>query len=168
MKKVIIFGNSGSGKSTLAKQMANKHQLAHLDLDTLAWQATEPPSRKPLSESKHAIALFCAKNNGWVIEGCYVDLLQVVADQANEAVFMNLPVSLCQQNAKHRPWEPHKYSSKAEQDANLPMLLGWIEAYETRLDEFSCQAHTQLYNEFSGTKQQITKNQTTHNNKSES
>ncbi len=159
MKKIIIFGNSGSGKSTLAKHMASESQLAHLDLDTLAWQVTQPPTRKPLSESKQAIQLFCKENEGWVIEGCYVDLLRLVAGQANEAVFMNLSVSKCQQNARQRPWEPHKYKTKAEQDDNLPMLLNWIAAYTERRDEFSYQAHAELYAQFSGAKREITHNQ---------
>ncbi len=160
MKKTIIFGNSGSGKSTLAKSLVKEHQLAHLDLDKLAWQATDPPSRKPLLESEQLIKQFCAENDGWVIEGCYADLLDIVADQADQAIFMNLPVLLCQENAKNRPWESHKYSSQAEQDANLPMLLEWIDAYTARTDEFSYQAHASLFQSFNGLKRQITKNVT--------
>ncbi len=160
--KVIIFGNSGSGKSTLAKRMAVEHNLAHLDLDTLAWQATDPPTRKPISQSQKSLDVFMAKNPCWVIEGCYADLLSWVAEHAKQAIFMNLPVALCQKNAKHRPWEPHKYRSKAEQDANLPMLRDWIAAYEDRTDEFSYQAHLRLYNQFPSNqyKQQITENPT--------
>ncbi len=100
-----------------------------------------------------------AENNAWVIEGCYADLLQLASKQADHAIFMNLPVLLCQQNAKSRPWEPHKYNSKAAQDANLPMLLDWIAAYVERTDEFSYQAHALLYNQFHGSKQQIIQNQ---------
>ena len=36
-RKLVIFGNSASGKSSLAKKLAEQAQLAHLDLDTLAW-----------------------------------------------------------------------------------------------------------------------------------
>ncbi len=157
--KTIIFGNSGSGKSTLAKKLQAAQNASHLDLDTLAWQATDPPSRKPLAESAQAIEAFMAKHECWVIEGCYADLLQLVAEQANQAIFMNLPTALCQQNARNRPWEPHKYASKAAQDANLDMLLGWIADYEQRQDEFSYQAHQKLYNQFPKNKQQITSNQ---------
>ena len=167
VNKVIIFGNSGSGKSTLAKRMAMEHNLAHLDLDTLAWEATDPPTRKPISQSQKSLELFMAKNPCWVIEGCYADLLSWVAEHAKQAIFMNLPVALCQKNASDRSWEPHKYHSKAEQDANLPMLLDWIAAYEERTDEFSYQAHLRLYNQFSGNqhRQQITENQIQQNEK---
>ncbi|WP_223786896.1 AAA family ATPase [Marinicella meishanensis] len=160
MHKIIIFGNSGSGKSTLAKQWQRHHQLAHLDLDTLAWAATDPPSRRPLAESTQAIDDFIRQHPAWVIEGCYADLLQHVSPQANQAIFMKLPMALCQANARQRPWEPHKYASQAEQDANLPMLLQWIADYEQRRDEFSEAAHQALYNDFPLTKQIITKNPT--------
>lgn len=157
-KKIIIFGNSGSGKSTLAKKLQSQHQLAHLDLDTLAWQPSRSPCRKPLSESKVLINQFIAINPSWVIEGCYADLLTLVSPQADHAIFMNLPIDLCQQNARNRPWEPHKYNSKAEQDVNLPMLLDWIAQYTIRTDDFSSHKHQILYQQFCGTKQQIIEN----------
>ena len=153
LRKTIIFGNSGSGKSTLAKLMAQQHKLAH--------QATEPPCRKPLWQSKKTIELFMTENDDWVIEGCYADLLHWAVEHASQIIFMSLPIALCQQNARNRLWEPHKYNSKAAQDANLPMLLDWIAGYADRTDEFSYSAHASLYNQFSGIKQQITENQTT-------
>ncbi len=71
---------------------------------------------------------------------------------------MNLPVSACQQNAKNRPWEPHKYESKAAQDLNLEMLLNWISDYYQRDDAFSEMAHNQFYGDFSGKKTRIKAN----------
>ncbi len=163
MRRVIIFGNSSSGKTTLAKKISKEQNLAHLDLDTLAWRNTKPPSRMPLPESKKLIEAFLKTNSNWVIEGCYADLLQLVTTRANYAIFMNLPVEQCQINAQNRPWEPHKYPSKAAQDASLAMLLGWIADYETRTDEFSYQAHIELYNAFTENKKQITSNHENNN-----
>ena len=158
-QKIIIFGNSGSGKSTLARRLKEQSGLAHLDLDTLAWQATQPPARKPLAESKQGIEAFMAQHPNWVIEGCYADLLDLVVPHACAAIFMNLTVAQCQQNARNRPWEPHKYASKAAQDAKLDMLLAWIANYTSRTDEFSFQAHHSLYNQFPLTKHMITSNE---------
>lgn len=62
------------------------------------------------------------------------------------------------ENARSRPWEPHKYKSKEAQDENLEMLRGWIAQYEERQDVFSFSAHTALYEEFSGRKSMITRN----------
>ena len=152
MNRILIFGNSGSGKSTLAKAYGAQLGLAHLDLDTLAWQASHPPTRMPLSESKRAIREFIQANNEWVIEGCYADLLAIVAADASEAVFLNPGVAQCISNCRNRPWEPHKYASKQEQDENLDMLIEWVKQYGERTDEFSLEAHRDLYANFQGKK----------------
>lgn len=158
MKKALIFGNSGAGKSTLAKAMSVRYQVAHLDLDQLAWLDTVPPKRQLLHNSAKEIQAFIQKNPGWVIEGCYTDLLEYTAPYADEAIFLNLPVELCTENAKRRPWEPHKYPSKEAQDDNLSMLLVWIADYYTRDDAFSLKAHLAFYHQFSRNKQILTSN----------
>lgn len=159
MSKIVIFGNSGSGKSTLAKQLAVNEQLAHLDLDTVAWQSTMPPKRMSIEDSKQKIDSFINNNENWVIEGCYTDLLELVVNFASKVVFLNLPVSLCVANAKNRPWEPHKYESKEAQDANLDMLIDWIAQYEVRFDTFSKSSHQKLYDSFQGDKTMYTSNE---------
>lgn len=158
MRKIIIFGNSGSGKSTLAKKLQSE-DLAHLDLDSIAWDMNPTPVRKPINESADSIQKFIASNDSWVIEGCYSDLLALAAEHAFEAVFMNLDVELCVQNAKDRPWEPHKYDSKRAQDENLEMLINWIVQYPLRTDTFSKSAHEDLYEKFEGRKTMITNNE---------
>src|SRR5688572_4063194 len=150
------MGNSGSGKSTLASRLARESGAAHLDLDTLAWLPTNPPQRAPLGEAVAKIEAFIASHAAWVIEGCYADLLSVATAHAERLVFLNPGVDVCIANAKARPWEPHKYESKAAQDANLAMLIDWIRAYETRADEFSLAAHRRLFDEFSGDKLEVT------------
>lgn len=157
MRKVIIFGNSGSGKSTLAAEL-RQEGLAHLDLDVLAWLPSTPPARRPMDQAYAKIQGFIKEHDEWVVEGCYADLLDLVKPFATEAIFMNLPVDLCQQNARNRPWEPHKYASKQAQDDNLLMLLDWIAGYTDRSDSLSYSAHRALYDSFHGKKTEITSN----------
>ena len=38
----------------------------------------------------------------------------------------------CLANCRARPWEPHKYASKAQQDEKLAFLLDWVAAYYER------------------------------------
>lgn len=156
--KVVIFGNSGAGKSTLAAKMASVHQLAHMDLDTVAWLPSSPPERMPVAQSYAQISAFLQQHTQWVIEGCYADLLALVMDEASEVIYLNLPIESCVANAQARPWEPHKYASKAAQDANLAMLIDWIKHYETRHDSFSKAAHADLFNRFNGPKTEYTSN----------
>jgi adenylate kinase family enzyme len=159
MNKVLIFGNSASGKSTLALKLASQYKLAHLDLDTLAWQASKPPTRKPLSESAKDISEFIQAHQGWVIEGCYTDLLTFAETEASNIIFIDLAIEDCIANANSRPWEPHKYSSKAEQDENLGMLIEWIAQYDQRQDTFSKDSHLEFYQQYQGKKMRITSNQ---------
>ena len=149
------MGNAGAGKSTLATRLAREHGLAHLDLDTLAWAATTPPTRAALADSVAPLEAFVAAHAGWVIEGCYADLLAVAAGRATVLVFLDPGVDACLANCRARPWEPHKYPSHAAQDANLPMLLAWVRAYETRGDEFSRAAHRALFDGFAGDKRKL-------------
>jgi len=157
-QRILIFGNSGAGKTTLAYRLADEHRLAHLDLDTLAWQPVTPPQRQALDISGQQIATFIADNPAWVIEGCYTDLLALAAPHASEIIFLNPPLGVCIANARARPWEPHKYQSKAAQDANLEMLIGWIRDYETRDDVFSKAAHQAFFDQFPGHKSTMTSN----------
>jgi adenylate kinase family enzyme len=155
-RRVLVFGNSGAGKSTLARHFRDREGLGHLDLDSLAWLDTKPPQRRPVESSRADMEAFMAQHGGWVIEGCYADLLTLAAEKATEMIWLNPPTETCVAHARARPWEPHKYPSKEAQDANLPMLIDWICAYDSRDDEFSRRAHTLLFEQFPGTKRTLT------------
>lgn len=156
--KTVIFGNSGAGKSTYAKKLASSQGCAHLDLDTLAWETTNPPTRRSLNASTEEIKHFAQTNPEWVIEGCYADLLAIALADAEQAIFLNPGVQQCIDNANARPWESHKYASKSAQDKNLPMLIDWISQYDQRSDEFSLVAHQQLFDQFDRSKTELTAN----------
>jgi adenylate kinase family enzyme len=148
------MGNSGAGKSTLATKLA-RAGAAHLDLDTLAWLPTQPPARAPIVQSAAKIDAFIAAAPEWVIEGCYADLVELAARTATLLVFLNPGIEACIENCRARPWEPHKYASKAAQDENLAMLIDWVRAYATRDDEFSLRGHRALYDRFRGDKREL-------------
>lgn len=142
----------------MAVELSKAKSLAHFELDLIAWQPTTPPIRRPIAESKREIETFVANNEGWVIEGCYTDLLELLVPLATEIVFLNLPTASCITNAKKRLWEPHKYESKQSQDDNLSMLLDWIAQYDERTDTFSRSAHQELFDAYQGKKTIYTSN----------
>lgn len=150
MQRLLIFGNSGSGKSTMAIRLAGELGIPHLDLDMVTWAS--PGVRKALPDSLAALAEFIDNNTGWVIEGCYGSLIEAAAAHCTEMHFLNPGIDVCLQNNLHRPWEAHKYESKAAQDKNLQMLQGWVKEYETRDDEYSLKHHRAIFDSFKGVK----------------
>mgnify|MGYP000550066842 CR=1 FL=1 len=152
---ILIFGNSGSGKSTLAQRLAQAGGLGHLDLDTIAWQPTVPPQRRPLADSVAQMMRFFDTNANSVVEGCYADLLAEALPRCTQMFFLNPGVQVCVENARARPWEPHKYSSPEAQNKNLELLIAWIRDYEARRDVFSLAAHRALFDGFSGQKREL-------------
>lgn len=50
-------------------------------------------------------------------------------------------------------------NSKEAQDANLDMLIDWINLYESRTDTFSKALHQKLYDRFHGNKIMYTSNE---------
>lgn len=160
MARYVLVGNSGSGKSTLARRLARGGDLPHLDLDTLAWEREMPPRRRPIAESTREVTSFIGATDHWVIEGCYADLLEAALCRCTRLLFLNPGIDACIANARIRPWEPHKYPSKAAQDANLEMLINWIRDYDTRTDTFSLAAHRALFECFAGNKLELTSRET--------
>ncbi len=154
-RRVVVFGNSGSGKSTLSRRLAETLGLAHLDLDEIAWKPNQPGVREGMSVSVAHLKSFVAANKGWVIEGCYSGLISASLEHADELIFLNPGIDACLQNCRNRPWEKHKYPSKEAQDKNLEMLLNWVSEYESREDEFSLQAHLQVFESFQGRKTEL-------------
>lgn len=153
LRRIVIFGNSGSGKTTMARRLSIEYQVPHLDLDLLAWSSAG--ERKPLSDSADEIHAFAARTPEWVAEGCYADLLELLLPYATEIRFLNPGVEVCVENALRRPWEPEKYASKADQDARLDFLIGWIRDYESRDDEYSLARHRRLFDDFPGPKHEL-------------
>jgi adenylate kinase family enzyme len=153
MRRIVVFGNSGSGKTTLARALTSQYGLAHLDLDSLAWD--RPGVRRPSPESASAVRGFIHKHSEWVIEGCYGDLLEHVLPYASELRFLNPGVEACIANCRARPWEPEKYASKEAQDQKLDFLLDWVRKYESRADEYSLARHRELFESFRGPKVEL-------------
>jgi adenylate kinase family enzyme len=153
--KVLIFGNSGSGKSTMAREWAVTHGLAHLDLDSIVWE----PGQVAVPRAPEAVAAdlqaFLAAHPRWVVEGCYGELIEAAASACTELVFLNPGLAQCLAHNQARPWEPHKYASRAAQDAMLPALQAWVAGYYERDDAWSYRAHRRIFDAFEGVKREV-------------
>jgi adenylate kinase family enzyme len=153
--RAAILGNSGSGKSTLAARLAREYGARTLDLDTIAWLPGEPVVPRPVAEAIADVGEFCAAGGSWIVEGCYGRLVEATLEHGATLLFLDPGVDACIRHCRSRPWEPHKYRSKAEQDAKLAYLLDWVRGYYTRTDDLSLAGHVALFERWTGPKRRI-------------
>ena len=151
--RIAIFGNSGSGKSTLAGELAAANDLAVLDLDTVAWESGQIAVSRSSEAAIAAVQDFCVINSNWVVEGCYSLLIAATLQHMPYLLFLEPGLEQCLNNCRNRPWEPHKYKSKAEQDQYLDFLLTWVTEYYTRQGDISLSNHRTLFDNYAGPKQ---------------
>lgn len=150
--KLAILGNSGSGKSTLARWAAEKANAPCLDLDTVAWEPGQAAVPRDAASARADVAAFCRSHEAWVVEGCYASLIDAALPFGPRLVLLDPGEAQCLANCRARPWEPHKYASRAEQDERLAFLLDWVSAYYTRDGDMSLAGHQALFEAYAGPK----------------
>ena len=126
-------------------------------MDTVAWE----PSKVALARTEDAAVLdvnsFCNSNTSWVLEGCYANLIRAALSFTPILVFLDPGEEQCISNCRSRPWEPHKYTSKAAQDERLQFLLTWVRQYYVRGGEMSHSSHAATYAAYVGPKYPFTR-----------
>lgn len=155
MRRVAIIGNAGSGKSTLARRMAAECGAPVLDLDTIAWEPGKPAEPRASDAALRDVRAFCAAHPSWIVEGCYGDLAEAVLDGTVELIFLNLTAADCERHCRGREWEPHKWKTKAAQDAHLDCLLEWVRGYYTRDGVLSLRGHRAIFDRYAGPKREV-------------
>ncbi len=153
--RIAILGNSGSGKSTLAHWLAARSGAALLDLDTIAWEPNRIAVPRSPDAARADLLSFCESSPDWVIEGCYGSLVTAAFPFRPRLVFLNPGAEQCVANCRARPWEPHKYASKSEQDERLEFLLDWVRDYEMREGEMSLAGHRECFAAYTGPKVEL-------------
>jgi adenylate kinase family enzyme len=153
--RIAILGNSGSGKSTLAKWLAERGEASLLDLDTIAWQPGQTAVPRSADAARAELISFCSTNARWVVEGCYASLIRTALRFSPRLLFLNPGKEQCIANCLLRPWEPHKYASKAQQDERFAFLLSWVADYYTRDGDMSASAHAECFHRYLGSKQEL-------------
>jgi adenylate kinase family enzyme len=153
--RIVIIGNSGSGKSTLAAAVASETHWPTLDLDTVVWEPNLIAATRPRAAVERDVERFCTLHGHWIVEGCYADFAATALRHAGLLVFLDPGMEQCLENCRRRPWEAHKYPSRAEQDERLPLLLTWVRDYYTREGALSLQDHQALFESHAGPKRRF-------------
>ena len=153
--KLAILGNAGSGKSTLARWAAQQVSAPCLDLDTVAWEPGQIAVPRDAAAARADVAAFCSAHEHWVVEGCYASLVAAALPFGPQLLLLDPGEAQCLANCRARPWEPHKYASRAEQDERLAFLLDWVRAYYTRDGDMSLAGHRALFEAYAGPKREV-------------
>lgn len=155
--RLAILGNSGSGKSTLARWCADRiGGVTLLDLDTVAWEPGKVAVARTPEAARRDVGSFCRDHDAWVIEGCYAELIQATFAFSPRLIFLDPGLESCLENCRSRPWEPHKYASRSEQDEHLHFLLEWVGDYYTREGDLSWAGHRACFDAYRGQKFELT------------
>ena len=88
MRRVSVVGNSGSGKSTVAARLAAGLGVPHAELDAIVHQANWEPL--PHDEFRGRVSEVVA-GDGWVVDGNYSVVRDLVWDRADTVVWLDLP-----------------------------------------------------------------------------
>lgn len=155
--RLAIIGNAGSGKSTLAWQLAGELDLALLDLDIVAWEPERVAVQRSHAAAAADVQAFCRSYPSWVVEGCYPGLIGAALRYRPVLLLLDPGMDQCLANCRARPWEPHKYKTRAEQDRKLGVLLDWVADYYHRDGDMSLTTHEALFEAYRGPKQRLSR-----------
>ena len=89
MPKIQIIGTSGAGKTTLAEACAQVFDIPHIELDAIHWQDRWVELDR--AEMKARVASLLAQHPGWVVDGNYSQVFDLVQSQANLVIWPDLP-----------------------------------------------------------------------------
>jgi adenylate kinase family enzyme len=88
MRRVSMVGISGSGKTTAGRRLADSLQVPFIELDSIFHQADWQELTREDFRSEVAAAVAA---DGWVIDGNYSWVRDLVWDRADTVVWIDLP-----------------------------------------------------------------------------
>jgi adenylate kinase family enzyme len=151
MQRVVVVGTSGSGKTTVAARMAEKLGLYHIELDSIHWL----PNWSELPDEKfRAQVIEETMKDGWVVDGNYKVVRDILWNKADTIVWLDLPFRIVfwriVKRTIHRIWTGERlWNDNVER---LSALFGWygmpiwvIRTYWRRKKEYSILLSEQEY-----------------------
>ena len=90
-RRVVVVGTTGSGKTVLARRLAGRLGLPHVELDALHWDPDWTKAPSAVFRERTARAL---SGDGWVVDGNYGKVRDLVWPRADTVVWLDFPLSL--------------------------------------------------------------------------
>lgn len=88
LQRIIVVGTSCSGKTTLARNIAQKLNLMHIELDALYWGPDWYPRPK---EEFRKLVKKAVNRETWVADGNYGIVRDIVWTRADTLIWLNYP-----------------------------------------------------------------------------
>ena len=93
--KIHIIGCSGSGKTYLAKQLSEKLDIPHFDLDDIQWDnSIGGYGIKMPPEKRDSLLCGILQNDNWIIEGVYYSWVGKAFEDADRIYVLDMPKHL--------------------------------------------------------------------------
>ena len=149
LTRTLIIGNSGSGKSWLAERLSQLLHVPWTDLDRIHWISDEHSIARPRNEAL-AMARMAASEERWVIEGVYGWIASELLPRATALIWLSVEDEDCVANIRQRE------AGRNEDDRLLIALLDWAGCYRKREGSSGFAAHQRLFEDFTGSRTQLT------------
>ncbi|WP_111859425.1 AAA family ATPase [Acinetobacter sp. CFCC 10889] len=98
MKRINVVGTSASGKSTFSRKLAQKLNLAYIELDDLLWMDDWQETSDPEFFQKIKDAIADAEHHsdlqGYVIDGNYTRTVPLTWQEIDTVIWLDLPFAL--------------------------------------------------------------------------
>lgn len=89
-KHILVWGPASSGKTTLAQRISQYIGVPHIELDAIFWKPDwEEKSREEFRADVEAVIR--DNSDGWVIDGNYGRIKDLVLPQADTVIWLRLP-----------------------------------------------------------------------------
>lgn len=86
MQRISVVGTTGSGKTTLARQISQRLNIPHVELDYLHW---EPNWIEAANDVMRARVTQAISGDSWVVDGNYSMVRDIVWGKADTVVWLD-------------------------------------------------------------------------------
>jgi adenylate kinase family enzyme len=90
-RRVVVYGPSGSGKTTVGRLLATRLQVPFVELDAVFHARPEWQDLSRDEFRREVAALLAAHADGWVFDGNYDDVRDLLLPRADSVVWLRLP-----------------------------------------------------------------------------
>ncbi|OQY29876.1 MAG: adenylate kinase [Candidatus Cloacimonetes bacterium 4572_55] len=86
MKRIVVLGTSGSGKTTLARDISEKLEIPHIEMDRIYWRPNwcPPPEKEFRASVQEAV-----QGESWVLDGNYSRMRDIIWIRATTLIWLD-------------------------------------------------------------------------------